>query len=151
MMKQMNKSGQFLPRDWVISLVLFSGLMSLLILMVASQSFDYGNPGIVDENIQSNFGNLSEATSIGSNAFDAASEKGGLSFTGSFDVLFDSAFTIISLVFGSIGIVAQQLSDFGEYAGVPTVVAQILFPLLISIATIILVFAIISTTSRKDF
>jgi hypothetical protein len=145
------KKAQFLPRDFVISLVIFSGLMGLFVLMIASQATDYGNTDIIDSSVQDDFANLSQATDIGSSAFEAASKKGGLSFTGSFDILFDSAFTVISLVFGSIGIVSTQMTKFATLIGIPSVVANIIFPLMISVLTIIIVFSIISITSRRDF
>lgn len=147
--KQWNKNA-FLARDWIISLIIFAGIVSLAVIMVASNATEYGNTGIIDESIKENFGNLQNSTSIATSAFDAANEKGGLSVASSFGLLFNSAFTVISLVFGSIGIAGAQLFALSEYLGVPTEVAQVLFPMFISILTVILVFLIISSTTRRD-
>jgi len=69
--KKMNKGGQFLARDWLMSLIIFSGVVALATLMVTSIATEYDNPGIVDEDILEDFGNLQAATDIAGNAFDA--------------------------------------------------------------------------------
>jgi len=148
---KMNKNAQFLARDWVIALVLFSGLMALMVLMVASQADTYNTPGIVDDEVAADFANLEETTTIASTAFESASDKGGLSVATSFGLIFNSGFTVISLVFNSVSISTAWLASFGELMGIPTAVSAVLFSLLISIVMIILVFVIISTTTRRDF
>ena len=147
---KINRKGQFLPRDWLIALILFSGVIALGTVMVASQASDYGNLDIIDSSISQNFGDLQEATDIASLAFDATNRKGALTITGSFSILFQSAFTIIALIFNSVAIATGQLSSFGEFVGMPTAVSQILFPILISVLMVVLVFAIISTTTRRE-
>lgn len=149
--KLMNRKGQFLARDWVIALILFSGVVSLFVLMVAAGADTYSAPGIINDDIQEDFGNLQETTDIAGTAFEAASEKGGLSVGTSFGLLFNSAFTVISLVFNSVGIATTWLASFGELLGIPTTISSVLFALLISVVMIILVFVIISTTTRRDF
>lgn len=146
-----NKKGQFLARDWVVALVLFSGAMSLIVLMIASGADTYGNTDIINSEIQSDFGNLSQTTDIASSAFAAASEKGGLSVATSFGLVFSAAFTVISLVFNSVGIATLWLASFGELLGIPSEVSTVIFSILISVVMIVLVFVIISTTTRRDF
>lgn len=148
---KMNKRGQFLARDWVISLIIFTGFISLTVLFVTGLATEYDNTDIVDESIVENYGFLDNTTSIASQAFDATNEREGLSFLGSFDILFSSAFTVISLVFGSISLAGSAMAQFAIDFGIPSQVANVLFPMFLSIITVILVFVIISTTTRRDF
>ena len=147
----MNRKGQFLARDWIISLILFSGVVSLIVLMIAAGADTYNTPGIVNEEIQNDFGNLQNTTDIAAAAFEASSEKGALSVGTSFGLLFNAGFTVISLVFNSVGLATAWLGSFGELLGIPTEVSAVLFSILISIVMVILVFVIISTTTRRDF
>lgn len=154
MMKQnryMNRNGQWLARDWVISLILFSGVVALFTLMVASSADTYNTPGIVNAQVAEDFGNIQDTTAIASSAFSTASDKGGLSVTNSFGLVFNAGFTVISLVFNSVSISTTWLASFGELLGIPTAVSSVLFSILISIVMVILVFVIISTTTRRDF
>lgn len=145
----MNKKG-FLARDYVIALILFSGVIALAFIMVSSQASDYGNTDIIDEELQENYDNLEQTTEIASEAFEATGEKEGLTFAGSFDILFSSAFTVIALVFNSVGIVTNYFLSIGQDFGIPTRVSQVLFGTLIAVLMTILVFVIISTTTRRD-
>lgn len=145
------KRGQFLARDYVISIILFSGIMSLLVLMIASGADTYDNPGIINSDVEADFANLEDTTDIASSAFEAASEKGGLSVATSFGLIFNAGFTVISLVFNSVGISVSWLASFGELVGIPTVISAALFSVLIAVLMTVLVFVIISTTTRRDF
>ena len=149
--ERMNKKGQFLARDWVIALIIFSGLMGLIVLMVASQADTYGTPGIVDASVEEDFANLQDTADIAGTAFEAASEKGGLSVATSFGLIFNAGFTVISLVFNSVSLSTAWLASFGELVGIPTAVSAVLFAILISVIMVVLVFVIISTTTRRDF
>ncbi len=146
-----NKKAQFLARDWIVALILFSGAMSLIVLMVASGADTYGNTDIINENIADDFANLQNTTNIASTAFEASSEKGALSVATSFGLIFNAGFTVISLVFNSVGIATLWLTSFGELLGIPSSVSTVIFSILISVVMIVLVFVIISTTTRRDF
>ena len=147
----MNKKGQFLARDWVISIILFSGLVALIVLAIASMSDQYDNPDIVNNDIAANYGNITETTQIAQSAFDAANEKEGLTFVGSIDVMFGAAFTVIALTFNSVGLATGYLTSFASDFKIPSSVAVIVVGILISILMVILVFVILSTTTQRDF
>lgn len=150
-MEKMNKKGQFLARDWVMSIILFAGIIALAVLSVSSLAVEYNNEDIINEDIEDNYAKVSETTALATAAFDAANEKEGLSFAGSVDVLFTSAFTVIALVFNSIGIATGQMLSFGEDFGIPTAVSAIFFGVITAILMVILVFVIISTTTQRRF
>lgn len=140
----------FLPRDWLISLILFSAIVGLAALGFAAHAQDYDNSDIIDDNINSKYNHLANSTTLVSDALEAASESGGLSLIGTFNVLFASAFSVISLIFASLAIPPTIIANFVSDFGVPTEIAQIAVPAMLSIITIIIVMAVISTTTRRD-
>lgn len=145
------KKSQWLARDWIIALILFSGVIALMVLMVAGQAQEYNNNAIINPAIQENYAKLDATTQIAQDSFDATNNKEGLSFFGAFDTLFTSAFTVISLVFNSIGMAGTTMSNFATDFGVPSQVAGVVFPMFMAIIIVIIVFVILSTTTRRDF
>lgn len=145
-----DKRGAFLAQDWVISLIIFSGFIGLIMLFVTSTAVQYDNTTIIDATIDAKYNQLTNSTNIASQAFQKVSEKGGLTLVGAFDVLFASAFSIISLVLGSLGLATSFTANFAVDFGIPTQVANILFPMILSIITIIIVFVIVNSTTRRD-
>lgn len=144
-----NKKG-FIARDFVLAMILFSGLIVLSILAVTSLANDYDNPNVIDEEFQNNFERFENETERASRMFDAASSEEGLSFIGTFDVLFRSAFTVISLVFSGVSAVGSQIANFGSYFGIPSTVAKTFFTILLSALSVLIVFIIISSTTQRN-
>lgn len=145
----MNKKG-FIARDFVLAMILFSGVIALAFLAVADLADTYDNPNVVDEGFTDNFERFQNETDRASQIFDAATSNEGLSLIGTFDVLFSSSFTVISLVFGGVAAVGSQVANFGSYFGIPSTVTKTFFTILLSGLTILIVFIIISSVSRRD-
>lgn len=145
----MNKKG-FIARDFVLAMLLFSGIIALAALGIASLASDYDNPNVVDEDFQDNFDRFTNETDRASDLFDAATSNEGLSLIGTFDVLFSASFTVISLVFGGVSAVGSQVAGFASYFGIPSTVAKTFFTILLSGLAILMVFIIISSVSRRD-
>lgn len=149
-MKQNNK-GQFLARDWIIATILFSGFIVLFVLAVGSLADEYGVADVVvSEEFSDTFDNFEDTTQNAQEMFEAASSKEGLSLEGTFEVLFSSTFTVISLVFTSVTSVAGQVFGFVEYFGIPSSVGATIGIILLSILSVIIVFIIVSSVSRRD-
>lgn len=148
-MNKMNKRG-FVLRDWVVASILFSGIIAMAILSVASLSEDYNNPNVVDAEFQSKFDRFENETDRAAELFSTATSKEGLSLVGTFDVLFGSTFTVISLVFGSVSAIGEQIAGFGEYFGIPSDVSKVFFTILLACISVLIVFIVISSVSRRD-
>lgn len=145
----MNKKG-FIARDFVLAMLLFSGIIAMAVIAVNSHANDYNNPNVIDEDFSDNFDRFENSTSTATELFDSARSKEGLSLVGTFDVLFSSTFVIISLVFDSVGAVFEQVSTFGSYFGIPSAVSRVFFSILLAALSILIVFIIISSVSRRD-
>ena len=138
----------FLSRDYIVILLVFSALIGLCYILVASMGEDYGNPNIIDENFRDNYQNLQNSTDTVSSMFNQTSSKEGMSFVGTYTSLFRATFGVISLVFSSFGIIQSQTAHFATDFGIPSAVANIIFPTLIAIITVLIIFIIISSMSK---
>ena len=148
-MTKMNRKG-FIARDFVVAMILFSGLIALMTLVVASIASDYGNNDLISEDFSNKFDRFDENTGRVTEMFDSANSEEGLSLIGTFDVLFNSAFSIISLVFSGVSSVGSQLLGFSEFFGIPSEVAGVFFTIILSILTALIVFIVISSVSRRE-
>lgn len=145
----MNKKG-FVARDFVLGMILFSGIITLSLLAFNSLAEDYNNPDIIDDGFSENFNRFEEELNRSGEILSAAKSESGLSLVGTFDVLFSATFTVVSLVFGGLDAVGSQVSGFGSYFGVPSEVATVFFGILLAGLTVLIVFIIISSISQRD-
>ncbi len=147
---KMNKKGEILARDWVMSIILFSGIIALFVISVGTMADNYGTENITSESFSENFDKFEETTNIAQEMWDKTSGEGGLSTVGTFEILFAATFGVISLIFSSVTNVISQMFSFVEYFGIPFNVGIIFFTTLLSLLFIIIVFIIISSVSRRD-
>jgi hypothetical protein len=146
----MNKKG-WVARDFVIAVLLFSGVLALFVVMIGSIANDYDNPNVIDEDFSDKFDKFSEDTDRAGEMWEAATGEDGLSLVGTADLLFFSTFRVISLIFNSVVATGTQLASFGEYFGIPTEITGIFMVLIFSILTVSIVFIIISSVrSGRD-
>lgn len=146
----MNKKG-WVARDFVIAVLLFSGVLALFVVMIGFIANDYDNPNVIDEDFSDKFDKFSEDTDRAGEMWEAATGEDGLSLVGTADLLFFSTFRVISLIFNSVVATGTQLASFGEYFGIPTEITGIFMVLIFSILTVSIVFIIISSVrSGRD-
>lgn len=145
-----NKKGQFLARDWVVSAILFAGMIALLVLMAGGMVDTYDAQNVTDEEFSDTFDNLDENTQIAQDMWNKSAGEGGLSTIGTFDLLFKATFSIIDLVFSSVTLAGNQVFGFTEYFGVPSEVSFLFFTILMSVLTVLIVFIVISSVSRRE-
>ncbi len=138
----------FLTRDFVIAGILFSGIVALFVLMVAGISDEYDSTLLVNEDFAANYDTLVEQTNRIEIARDTAAAGDGLSFLGTFDVAFQSTFTVIQMVFQTLNLFGDMSGSFAEDFGVDPSVVRITFLIALSILTTIIVFVWISSISR---
>jgi hypothetical protein len=72
----MNKKG-LTARNWIIALILFTGLFTLGTLMAADLANNYGNSDILDDSINERYGLISNSTGLVSESLDAVQAGGG--------------------------------------------------------------------------
>jgi len=144
MMNKMNKKG-WVARDFIIAMLVFSGVLAMFVVMIGSIANDYDNTDIISPDFSDKFDKFSENVDTGGEMWAASTGEGGLSLVGTADLLFFSTFKVISLVFDSVNIAWTQMTEFGEFFGIPSVISNIFVGLIFTILTVMIVFIIISS------
>jgi len=144
MINKLNKKG-WVARDFIIAMLVFSGVLAIYVLMVGSIANDYDNTDIINTEFSEKFDKFSEDTDRAGEMWEAATSEDGLSLVGTADLLFFSTFRVISLVFSSVVAAGQQMAGFGEFFGIPTAISSIFMVLIFTILTVSIVFIIISS------
>ena len=144
MINKINKKG-WVARDFIIAMLVFSGVLAMFVVMIGSVANDYDNTNIISPDFSDKFDKFSENVDTGGEMWAASTGEGGLSLVGTADLLFFSTFKVISLVFDSVNIAWTQMAEFGEFFGIPSVISNIFVGLIFSILTVMIVFIIISS------
>jgi len=138
----------FLTRNFVIAGVLFSGLIALFVLAIAGISSEYDSNLLTNDEFAANYDKLADQTERIETARETAAAGEGLSFIGTFDVAFQSTFTVIQMVFQTLDIFGDMTGSFAEDFGLNPQVTRIVFLIALSILTTLIVFTWISSISR---
>jgi len=144
MINKLNKKG-WVARDFIIAMLVFSGVLAMFVVMIGSIANDYDNTDIISPDFSDKFDKFSENVDTGGEMWAASTGEGGLSLVGTADLLFFSTFKVISLVFDSVNIAWTQMTEFGEFFGIPSVISNIFVGLIFTILTVMIVFIIISS------
>ena len=145
-MNIINKKG-FLARDWMIGIILFSGVIGLAVLMALGVGSEYGVQTL-DAGFSARYDRLANSTAVISDSFTQLNSPGGMGFLGSFNVIFQSTTSIISLMFSSLLLIPSMIVSIGSDFGIPTVVTAIASIIVIGIITAMLIFVVISFIAR---
>ena len=146
----MNKKGM-LARDWYVMLIVFgtiSGLGYLVIADIASESSGYNIENMTDENFKENYDTMTESADDIYLMQNATASGEGMSVISTFTTMFSATFSVISIIFGSFSLADDVLTNFGVDQGVPTAIANIIFPAILAIILGLIIFVIISSISK---
>ncbi len=139
----------FLTRDVIIAAMLFSTIVALFILGIAGISDEYDTDIIINEDFSEKYDRLQDLSGkveIGRNASSSATK---LKFLGSFDVVFQSTFTVIQTIFSSLGLIGDVTEEFkSDTFGFDLGVVNIVFISALAILTVVIVFVWISSIAR---
>jgi hypothetical protein len=143
-----NKKG-FLLRDVVITGVLFTGIMALFVLMIGSISNNYNAPDLVSQEFSDNYDKLTNITSGIEISRGELSANQGFSLIGSFDIAWNSIFTVVSLVFSTLALYGTMASTMiSQFTFIPASVIFIFMQIALSIFTAYIVFTWMSSVLR---
>ena len=143
-----NKKG-VLARDIVIAMLLFTGVIAIFVLSINSISNIYDNDNIMDDDFAEHYDKLSEISDDVNIARDSSQSGEGLTFIGTYDVIFSSTFTVIKMVFSSIGLLGEITGNFvADYTFLDAGIVKLFFIIALAILTTILVFVWISSITK---
>ena len=139
----------WVTRDFVISTLLFTGIVAMFVLFIGGLSAEYNQPDLVSSSFSSNYdklGVISDKVEV-MRSTTAAGE--GLSLVGAFDIAFTATFTVIQLVFSTLALAgslpAKIIIDF---TFIDSIVAANLFVLGLAVITTSIVFIWVSSVAR---
>ncbi|MHA1482673.1 MAG: hypothetical protein ACTSQA_04450 [Candidatus Heimdallarchaeaceae archaeon] len=139
----------FFPRDFIVSALLLSGIVALYVLGVAAVANNYDNTNIISEGFSENYDKLTETADDVEVSRRAVQSGEGLSFLGTFDVAFQSTFTVIRLLFSALNLYGNMTANIvSDFTFLDAGVIKIFLTVGLSIITILLVYAWISSISR---
>lgn len=142
-----NKKG-FNTRDFVMAGILFSTIIALFVLAIAGIQQEYNSDLLTNPEFAENYDRLTEQTAKIETARSAAAAGEGLSFVGTFDVAFQSTFTVIQVVFSTLNLFGDMTGSFAEDFGFDPTVTRIALTTAIVLLTIVIVWSWISSISR---
>ena len=147
-MKMINDKKAWVTRDYVVGIMIFSAIIALAFILVQSMSSEYNEPDMVDKNFNSTFDKFSENTENIEEIYSSVNSSEGLTPKGTFDVFFESTFSVITLIFSSLTTIGEQIFGFGSYFEIPSEVSGIFLLLILMGVIAMVVFIVISSISR---
>lgn len=139
----------FLLRDFVIAGMLFGLVVTMFVFQVAGIAENYHNYEIVSPQFSQNYDKLNQNLDYLSTSYSSVKGTGGLNLIGTFNVAFNSVFTVIAMVWNSIaiytGMAGNLSSDFGF---LDAAVVSIFLQAVIGILIASLIFVWLSSVSR---
>lgn len=139
----------FLLRDYVVTALLFGIVVSLYIIQVGSLADNYNNQDIVSPSFAAHYDKLNDNKDKLETSFAAVRSGNGLDLVGTFNVAFNSVFTVINMLWDSLliytNMVPNIVSDFNFLDS--TTILMFLSGLL-AILTTYLIFIWISSVTR---
>lgn len=137
-------------KEYIFGLILFSAMIGLFYLAVGDMATNYNRGDLVDSSFSANYDKLTENEQLGEDMLNASSSSTGLNIIGTAEILISSTFSIISLIFGSLGTFSAQIGHIGNDIGVPTEVQKILGGVFLTLITISIVLIIVNAVNKTE-
>lgn len=147
-MKFKQKKG-FLLRDFVIVGIIFGIVIALYIIMVASMSTNYNNTDIISSDFANHYSKLQSNLNALDTSYSATKGSSGLNLVGTFNVAFNSVFTVIVMVWDGIMIYTGMASNIsGDFSFIDQSTVIVFLSGLIACITAYLIFVWLSSVTR---
>lgn len=148
--KKIKKKGEFLPRNWIVGLLIFFGIFAILAVSSGNVLEKYDKTDYIDEDFRDNYDQFDEMSEDYNVLFkDMTNEdKGLLKIIFGDSGIFKGFISLIKLIWNSISLLDDVTIQFMEDFGVPETIANIFFALLSAIVVILLIFSIISSANK---
>jgi hypothetical protein len=144
---ELNFKKGFLPRDFLIGIILFSLVIVLVVIGAQSFGSEYGVT-MVNPEFSNRYDAYINMTTTAAQMFNSTASGSGLTLVGTFNSIFSGTFTVISLICQSVGLAVVSMANvFGDF-NVPTEVYVPVGAAVISIISIIIVLSIIGLLAR---
>lgn len=139
----------FLLRDFVVVGIVFGMVIALFVVAVADIANTYNNHKIINENFASHYSQLSKNLKNLDSGYSAVKGAGGLNLIGTFNVVFNSVFTVIIMIWDGIMIYTGMATNIsGDFSFLDASTVLILLGGVVAIITVYLIFIWLSSVTR---
>ena len=139
----------FLLRDVVLSALMAFGVIAMLVLATGAMAVNYDRPDLVSSSFSNNYNKLNSLLGDLDTARTATTSTQGLTFIGTFNVAFNSIFTVFKLVLNSLDIFGSMTASVvSDYTFLDAGVVKILLGVLIAGLLTSIIFIWISSVTR---
>jgi hypothetical protein len=145
---KMNKKG-FLLRDVGIALVFSMTIIALFVIISQAMASNYSRSDLVNPSFAQHYNKLDSLTTTVEKSHSAVTGTQGSTLLGNFDVVFNSFFAVVGIVWDSYNIILSGISSIAsDFTFIPQSVIYILLTSLISGLLIYVIFSVISSVTR---
>jgi hypothetical protein len=144
-----NRKG-FIARDWVIAMLIFGALVAIAALVFSDMAREYDNPGVIDPMFNKSYDTFTSTTADTKTMYESVTTGGGLKVIGTANLMFNAIFTVINLVLSSLALPGTVLKNFMVDFGVPDAIGNIFMALYVIVPTVLIIFIVLSSQSRRD-
>lgn len=139
----------FLLRDFVVVGIVFGLVIAMYIIMVAAVGNNYNNGEIINSDFAKHYSQLSTNLNQLDTSYSSVKGAQGLNLIGTFNVAFNSVFTVVAMVWEGIAIYTGMASNLaGDFSFLDKSTTLIFFSGVIAIITAYLIFIWLSSVSR---
>jgi hypothetical protein len=140
----MNKKG-FTGKDYMLAMLVFSFVVAVFVIMVASLANDYDKNEMLDSEFDAKFNKFQNVTDKADGMLESFTTGKGLSFVEASQLFLTGGFVVINLMLSALTIATSQILSFGSYFGIPSEISALLGTFIIVALGISLVFIIINS------
>lgn len=145
---RMNKRG-WLLRDFVVTGIIFGLIVSLYIIQVASVADNYNNQAIISPAFAQHYDQLSDNIANLETSYQSVKSSNGLDLIGTFNVAFNSVFTVVNMMWDSLLIYTGMASNIsGDFNVFDSTTVLIFLTSIIAMITVYLIFIWLSSVTR---
>jgi len=140
-----------LPRDFIVMLVLFgliTGIGFLVVVDISSSESGYDVQNMTDAKYQTRYDTLTNSSRSIYEMQNKTTEKEGMNIISVYTTVYKATMSVISLVFGSVGMVYSVIINLGEDIGIDSALVNLVGAGLLVILISIIIFAVLSSVSK---
>jgi hypothetical protein len=145
----LNNKSAWLLRDFVVVGIIFGLIIALYVIQVASVANNYNNQDIISPSFAQHYRTLNTNLDKLGTSYSAVKGTGGLNLIGTFNVAFNSVFTVIAMVWEGLGIYTGMAANMaGDFNFLDQGTIFLFLSAIIAILTVYLIFIWLSSVSR---
>lgn len=139
----------FLLRDVVLSALFGMGVIALFVIAIGAMSVNYNRSDLVSPSFSNNYNKLNSLLGDLETSRSAVTSPQGLSFIGTFNVAFNSIFTVFKLVLNSLDMFGSMTASvISDYTFLDAGVVKIILGVLLASLLTLVIFIWISSVTR---